>query len=145
MFALFTWFLYNKTFFTIFYSSKIETLLENRNFPEKSKFCSKLEILLKNQNFVQNLKCWSTLKILATTISIFEYNFEFWGKVWFLRNIFIFWAKFRFLSKISIFDQNFEHTFFSFWKYFCRRKKIINTFRNKNCSDSAICQSWICQ
>jgi len=50
---------------------KVETLLKNRNFAEKSKFCSKLKILVKTENFGQNLKFWSILKISATTISIF--------------------------------------------------------------------------
>ena len=37
---------------------KIEMLVKNRNFDQKSKFWSKIEILVKNRNFGQKSKCW---------------------------------------------------------------------------------------
>jgi len=50
---------------------------------------------------------------------MFDKNFDFWRKFWFLRKILIFeenfgfWLKFLFLTKILIFDENFD-----FWRKF---------------------------
>ena len=38
------------------FCSKIEILIKNRNFGQKSKFWSKIKILVKNRNFGQKLK-----------------------------------------------------------------------------------------
>jgi len=45
--------------------SKIEMLIENNNFGQKSKFCSKIQILFKNPNFVQKFKFCSKIQILV--------------------------------------------------------------------------------
>jgi len=45
--------------------SKIEILVKNKKFGQKSKFWSKIEVLVKNRNFGQKPKFWSKMKILV--------------------------------------------------------------------------------
>ena len=47
------------------FCSKIEILVKNRNFGQKSKFWSKIEILLKNRNFGQKSKFVSKIEIFV--------------------------------------------------------------------------------
>jgi len=43
---------------------KIEILVKNRNFGQKSKFWSKIEILAKNRNFGPKSKLWLKIELL---------------------------------------------------------------------------------
>ena len=107
------------------FSQKIQILIKNRAFCQKSKFWSKIEIDIKTNLFLRT-------KILIfdpnfdfaakflSTILIFNHNFGvFWSKFLILSTIYIFnqnfdsWSKFRFLTKVLIFDPNFD-----FWTKF---------------------------
>jgi len=53
--------------------SKIQILVKNPNFGQKSKFLSKIKILVKNQKFGQKSKFWSKIQILVKTPNFSEF------------------------------------------------------------------------
>ena len=72
-------------FFGIFkklnFWSKIESLVKNRNFGQKSKLWSNIEILVKNRNFGQRSKFWSKIELFFIKNSIFDQKSKLWSKL----------------------------------------------------------------
>jgi len=62
------------------FRSKIEILVKNWNFGQKSKFGSKIKILVKNRNLGQKLKFWSKIEILVKNRNLGQKS-KFWSKI----------------------------------------------------------------
>ena len=65
--------------------SKIENLVKNRNFGQKSKFWSKIEILVKNRKFGQKVKIWAKIENLSKNRNFGE-KLKIWSKIETLSN-----------------------------------------------------------
>ena len=60
--------------------SKIDILVKNRHFCQKSTFWSKIDILFKNRHFVQKSTFWSKIDILVKNRHFCQKSI-FWSKI----------------------------------------------------------------